>query len=110
MAVERRQYERKHLRTSGQLFVAGRPPMEVRTIDLSLGGLALAAPMDVPAKTLCVVRVVLPLKPKGNVLLEARARVVHSVLSSAQAGFSIGLQFTDVSAATAAALNQFLGA
>ena len=108
MGTERRQHERKPLRASGQLLLANRAPMEIRTVDLSLGGAGVVAPVNLAPKLTCLVRIALPIKPKGSALIEAQAAVAHSVLSSSQSGFLIGLQFTSVSAASATAIKQFL--
>ena len=108
MGTERREHERKPLRASGQLLLPNRAPMEVRTVDLSLGGMGVVVPANLAPKLACLVRVALPLKPKGSALMEAQATVAHSVLSGNQAGFLVGLQFTSVSAASAAAIKHFL--
>ncbi len=108
MSVERRQHERKSLRSSAQLVLPNQAPLEVRTVDLSVGGMGVVAAANLAPRLTCLVRVVVPLKPKGVTVIEAQAQVAHGVLSSSHAGFLVGLQFVGISAATAAAIKQFM--
>jgi c-di-GMP-binding flagellar brake protein YcgR len=108
MSAERRHHERKALRVSGQVLIPAQPPMEVRIVDLSRGGMGLVAPINMPAKLVCMVRASLPLRPSGSVVLEVQAKVVHCVLSSAHSGFLAGLQFERLTPAAEAAIKKYL--
>jgi c-di-GMP-binding flagellar brake protein YcgR len=103
----RRLAERKLLRGRAQLQFTGRPPMEVRTLDISASGMAVASPSNLPAAAPCALQLVLPLKT-GRFPLQVNARVVHSVFSNAEGGFKVGMQFLGVSSAMSAAITQYI--
>jgi c-di-GMP-binding flagellar brake protein YcgR len=105
---ERRQSERVAFRGIAQLLVTGHPPLEVRTIDIGLGGIGGVVSGNLPANLACTVRVAIPMRPGGPVTIELRACVVHSILSGNEGGFKIGLQFVHLPASAESALKEFL--
>lgn len=107
---EQRQHRRRVLQTLAQVCLPGQPPFEVRTTDVSLGGLGIVAGANPPPKLLVKVR--LPLPQQGSsrtVAVEFEARVVHSVLSRRHGGFAIGLAFVRPSQALLQAVAGYLG-
>jgi hypothetical protein len=57
--------------------------------------------------TTYLLSVVLP-GPLGQTPLEARAKVMHSVLTESEHGFKVGLSFVELSLAASAAINGYL--
>lgn len=105
--ANRRQSERKSLRSKALLQFSGRSGLEVRTLDVSASGMAIVAPSNLPSAAVCIVQLVLPLK-KGRFPLQVNARVVHSIFSGTESGFKVGLQFLGPSPNMAAALAQYI--
>lgn len=94
---EKRQHKRRWLQTTANVMVAGRSPLEVRTSDISVGGLGIVAPANPPQNLIVTVRLALPMPGSKLVPIEVTGRVVYSVLSRQHGGFSIGLSFMSVS-------------
>jgi len=105
---ERRKTERKSLRTSATVILGQAQAFEVRALDLSIGGMAIVAQANPKPGMVLAIRFMLPLKPVGYTLFEAQARVVHSVFSSAESGFKVGLSFIGLSAEASAAVRAYL--
>jgi c-di-GMP-binding flagellar brake protein YcgR len=109
-ARDRRSCQRKVLRTVAQLRLPGAQALAVRTLDISSDGLCIAAAVNLPAKTECVVCLAMPVRTRGSTSVEIHACVVHSIFTSSEDCFKIGLQFTTLSPETAQTITQFLGA
>lgn len=107
-AGDRREHERRVLRSTATILVAGAPPLAVRTLDISASGLGIVAPVNPPVRLNCTVRVTLPLRPKGSVVHESKAVVVHSIFSNVEDGFKVGLRFVDISPEFAMAVIQYM--
>jgi c-di-GMP-binding flagellar brake protein YcgR len=105
---DRRQHERKLFRCAAHLLVPGRQPLAVRASDLSLGGIGIVAPVNLPLTTGCVVRFVMPLTPRNGTSFEVQVRVIYSIYSAGEDGFKIGLQFDSVSPELASAISRFM--
>jgi len=105
---ERRKTERKALRARATVILGQTQGFEVRTLDVSVGGMAIVAQANPPPGVVLSIRFMMPLKPSGYAPFEARARVVHSVFSSAESGFKVGLSFIDLPADAVAAVNRYL--
>ena len=80
----------------------------VRTIDISLTGLAVVAGMNPLAGTVLEIELALPVRPKSLVPIKSSARVVYAVFSASEGGFKIGLVFTQLSAQQAQAILIFV--
>lgn len=89
------------------VVLPGNQRFAVRTLDISPGGLAIVASANPRPGTTCAVALALPVKPRGAVPLELRAKVVHSVFASSEGGFKIGLSFTELPANAAQAIVTF---
>ena len=105
---ERRKTERKSLRTRATVILGQAQAFEVRTLDISAGGMGIVAQANPPPGVVLTVRFMFPLKPSGYAPFEARARVVHSVFSSVESGFKVGLSFIDLPAGAAATISKYL--
>src|SRR5664279_5069732 len=103
---ERRQYKRAALRGIAHLVLTGHPSIEVRTVDISVGGMGIVASANPPAGLACVIRVVIPVKPRGTTTVEVQAKVAHSIFSHGAGGFLIGLEFSQLSAEAKSAVMQ----
>jgi hypothetical protein len=90
----RREHNRKILRTHARLLLPSKEIVTVRTYDISAGGLGVAAGISLLADTQVGVQVQLPTGDGSREMLMAQAVVTHSVLSQAEQGFKIGLRFT----------------
>ena len=102
--AERRVQPRRVLRVQAELHIAGRPPMSVRTMDISEGGLSVLCLVSLPAHTECVVHLPLPVPPSGRKPLKLRAIVLYSILSSGGGGFQLGMSTPNLDDATRAAI------
>lgn len=112
--AERRQHERRTLRVSAQLRLTdasttGTKPMDVRTIDISLGGMAVVAPVNLRTGVTLTINFTLPARSKGITPVQARVQVMHSILGRDEGGFKIGLRFLGTDNATNASIREFLG-
>ena len=106
-AANRRQYERHALKVTAAIALSSTQIIEVRTIDISLGGIGIIVQVNLPSATVLAIRIPLP-SPKGVSVIETRAEVTYSVLASDVKGFKVGLRFLDLDASATAALIQFL--
>ncbi|MCX9157363.1 PilZ domain-containing protein [Niveibacterium sp. 24ML] len=105
---DRRQNERKPLRTTSYLRLPGSRPTAVRSVDISLGGMSIIATANPPSKTSCVLRVGLPAGAQGIKLVEVEAKVLHSVFSGREDGFKVGLSFVNLGAEARQAISSYL--
>lgn len=103
-AADRRQGQRRALRQAAELVLAGNRILPVRIHDVSLGGMSVIAPVNLPAQTIVRVRTLLPLKPAGRLPAELPCTVQYSVLSSAGGGFQVGMHFGALPEAVRAAI------
>ena len=77
-------------------------------MDISAEGLGVVAALNIPAQTNCSVRLTLPMKPLGGATIDVHVFVTHSVFSTPENGFKLGLQFTNVSTTIAQAIAKFM--
>lgn len=107
--AERRVAERRNLRVAATILLAETQTFAVRTLDISSGGLAIVAAANPRPGVQFLIRFPLAQKNGPHALFEARVRVVHSVFSSAEGGFKLGLSFVELPPASAILLIQALG-
>ncbi len=105
---DRRLYPRKFLSGTGFLLVPGRPPFEIHTLDISMGGMGIVSPLNLPYDLLCEIHFTLAREPAGVDILSAPARVAHSILSGREKGFMVGLQFVNLTPNTANIISRFM--
>jgi PilZ domain len=104
----KRQHERRILRATALLLLSGQPALEVRTSDISLGGLGIVAGANPPPNLICRLSVPLPLTIGGARRIDVVGKVAHSVFSSRDGGFKIGLVFQNPSADALSAITDYL--
>jgi c-di-GMP-binding flagellar brake protein YcgR len=112
--AERRQHERRTLRVAAQLKLTdasatGARPMDVRTLDISLGGMGVVTPVNLRSGVTLTISFTLPARSKGITPIQARVQVMHSILGRDEGGFKIGLRFLAADNATNAAIREYLG-
>jgi c-di-GMP-binding flagellar brake protein YcgR len=105
---ERRQHQRRVLRGPSQIQFENQPFMKTRTMDVSISGLGIVAPVNPPGKTTCTIRFLVPVDTDRQVTVTTSAVVTHSVFSGAEDGFKVGLMFTGLSAETTAILQRYV--
>lgn len=76
-------------------------------LDISAGGAGILAPANPQRGTQFTLRVGLPKRPMGSTLIEVPVEVTHSIFSSSENGFKIGLRFTRLEPSAASAILQF---
>lgn len=106
---DRREHERKPLRIAAQVLLPNAQVFDVRMLDISAGGAGILAPANPQKGTQFVLRVAIPKRPTGNTPCDLPVEVTHSIFSSVENGFKIGLRFTRLDATSAGAIVQFIG-
>ena len=94
---ETRNYPRKVLRGQARIALPGMPATRAKTLDVSLGGICLLVPEQLPTGRIFNVGFEAPLN--GNMVrVFAAGKVIYSILAGTE-GFRTGLQFTEIDAA-----------
>lgn len=97
---------RRILRTPATLLFKDRPPVRVRTIDISTSGIAIMVPMNVAEGQSCGISVDTFVNGR-MVQINAVAKVIYSICVGTT-GFRVGMQFTNVEPAGQTALAQLM--
>ena len=106
---DRRKHSRRALRVPAKISLRGGQILDVRTFDISVGGLAIIAAAAPRPATAFRVAFALPREPKAEILIEAEAEVLHSFYSNAERAHIVGLRFTQVAPQAASAITIFVG-
>ena len=104
---DRRRDERRIYRGGAVWTPVGMAATQVRTVDVSAGGIAIVATFNPPVGCLCTVRFSLPGRT-GPFTVETSGRVVRSVFSSSDDGFRVGLFFDPLSDEAARTLQRYV--
>jgi c-di-GMP-binding flagellar brake protein YcgR len=107
---DRRTSARRAFRAPALLRLPDRQVLEVRTFDISVGGIGVVTPFNLKAAGVCDIRVRPPILTGGVDVLLARARIAHSILSGKEKGFMIGLEFTEIASDLADLIKQYVSA
>jgi len=107
-AIDKRLEDRRSLRVSATVTVSPTQSFEVRTMDISSGGMAICAPANPRIGTQFDISFQIPANPSGFSQVQVRVRVAYSVLSRDQDGFKIGLQFVRLSPDAATAIGRYI--
>lgn len=105
---EFRRHERGRLACTVHLLLPNRRILEARTVDISVGGLRLVTPLNLPLQTMCGVKLVVPGIPSGTHTVMAQAQVSNIVFSGRENGFLVGLRFTSLPASGLQAVSDYL--
>ncbi len=95
-APEQRRNARWQLKTSAQLIVNNNQVVQVRTLDISAGGLSIITQSVLPMGTAVQINLMLPTWNGPLVPMSVRGTVVNSSLDGRNGGFRIGVQFTEI--------------
>lgn len=105
---ERREAPRRALRRPAWFLLPGVRRLEVRTLDISAGGLAVVAPANPPVGMACTIRLTIPTRNSSAEVIEPRVKVMQSLWSTADEGFKVGLRFQDLSSAHARLIRDYM--
>ncbi|WP_298232721.1 PilZ domain-containing protein [uncultured Azohydromonas sp.] len=106
--IDRRLGERKKFRAPALLRLPDRQVIEVRTFDISVGGIGVVTPMNLRQDVVCDIRVRPPILSEGMEVLLARGRIAHSILSGKEKGFLIGLEFVEIASSMREIIKQYV--
>lgn len=106
--ADRRQTERRPLRTSATLLLPGGQTFTVQTLDISLGGIGILAPANPRPGTRLSIRVSLPARPAGLYVFDAGVEVAHSILGRDEGAFKVGLRFVSLDSRGQSAIRHFI--
>jgi c-di-GMP-binding flagellar brake protein YcgR len=106
MIKDSRSFPRKSLRFPAQLQVDGGPALNCKTIDISLGGISLMVPSQLPPGLPC--SFVFEARLNGQIRkIAAKAKVVYAILSGTE-GFRTGLSIVEIDSASNKALAELM--
>lgn len=105
---DRRTAERRTFRTKAVAVINENQVFQVRTLNLSVRGIAVVSHRNIPIGTVISLRFIVPMKVGDSTSIQVQAIVVHSVFSNELDEFNIGLAFIDLSPTDAAAIGSFL--
>lgn len=91
--IESRVHPRHPIRTRGHLLFNGNSPVPVRTLDISVGGLCVVSEITLPVKVQGVIQLSMPMGKGKFELQNINIQVMHSIFSSKEDGFRVGLMF-----------------
>lgn len=103
---ERGQSLRKGFRTLATVRVA-QHVFQVRTLEINPSGIALAVAANPPVGMLLELDLSIPVRG-GPARVHAKGQVTHSVLSSAEGGFRVGVKFVALDEAARNAIDTYL--
>jgi c-di-GMP-binding flagellar brake protein YcgR len=109
LGLDRRTTERRAFRAPALLKLPSQQVLEVRTFDISVGGIGLVVPLNLRRDSVCDVRVRAPVQAEGMEVIMARGRIAHSILSGKEKGFLIGLEFVTLSDPLLSLIKQYVG-
>ncbi len=105
-----RRHVRERFATTVQLTLPNQRVLQGRTLDISLGGMQVVLPENLPLHGECRLSLTIPAIPMGAKVITARAQVTSIVCSGREQGFLAGLRFTTLPTASRAALLRYLQA
>lgn len=100
---------RRTLRTWADIVLAANRTLRARTVEFTSKGLAIVASSNLPAKTPLEVNCVIPMRNGKFASFNAKGHVTHSIYSSQDNGFRIGIAFDEVPRNSAVTLQQLVG-
>ena len=105
---EFREHARARLACTVHVMLPGRRIVEARAVDISVGGLRLLVPTNLPLQSVHNIRLGVPGGPDGTHTVMARAQVMNIMFSGKENGFMVGMRFTSISPAAVEAIEQYL--
>lgn len=95
--------KRKPLASAAQLLFTHRDPINVRTIDISTGGIGILTSENLPIGTNCTLSIRMP----TGQTLKTQAQVTYSILRG-KGGFRIGLRFLSIDPIAVSVISKFM--
>ena len=105
---EYREHARGRIACTVHVMLPGRRIVEARAVDISIGGLRLLVPANLPLHSVHNIRLSLPGGPDGVQTVMARAQVMNVMFSGKENGFMAGLRFITISRSAVEAIEQYL--
>ena len=93
--AERRRSKRTLYRSHAKLLLPGHDAIEVRTVDVSSGGVGVVSPLNLLPGLPCEIHLHFRKIPIGMENIAVRSRIAYCVLSGKEQGFLIGVQFVE---------------
>jgi hypothetical protein len=106
--LDKRVHHRRTLRVAARVVVAGATEVEVRTSDISEGGLGVVAAVNPSIGARFRVRFGLPSGAPEPILIDAQVTVVRSILARDEGGFKIGLLFAPLDESSLDAVRKYI--
>lgn len=105
---DKRFFRRRLLRVAARVILNGNAEFEVRTSDVSEGGLGLVAAANPRVGTRFRVIFAIPNGSLEPVLIDTQVTVVRSILAQDEGGFKIGLLFPSLDEGSAKAIKRYV--
>lgn len=99
---------RKTLRCHAKVAVPGSAPINARTVDISMGGVCVFVPEQLPVGQACMIAFEATTVTGKVRAVATAAKVAYSILSGTD-GFRTGLQFTRLDAEIKKTLAELVG-
>lgn len=106
--AERRSHARRNLRTSAVIVLPGGKTVDVRTLDISPGGVGLLIGANPPKGTFFDLQVALPMRSDGHTKLHVKVEVMQSIYDGHDGGFKVGVRFVGLEPDDSATIAAFL--
>jgi PilZ domain len=105
---ERRHQHRRPFQSSTLLRLPSQQLVQVRTLDIGLGGVGLVAAQHFLSAAGCELRLLLPVNFKAPTMLVVQAAINSSVYRAIDGGFKIGLHFNGLTPEQTVLIEQFI--
>ena len=94
MGAERRDFERRAMTGPARITIEGKPPIMVRILDISFGGMCVVSDTNIPNRQVLKLEFNILIRKSGlYTAIVTHVVVAYSAFSSDQGGFKLGLQF-----------------
>jgi c-di-GMP-binding flagellar brake protein YcgR len=107
VGAERRAHDRRTFRSTAHVLLPGGKTVDVRTFDISVGGLGIIASANPPIGVVIALRVHVPQRSKGVTSIDVHGKVACCVHGAAEGGFRIGLAFSQLPPPAREAIESF---
>jgi c-di-GMP-binding flagellar brake protein YcgR len=107
--IEQRRHKRRYLQVTAHVALPDSQVVEVRTIDVSAGGLAVIGAINPKVGETLFIRFGIPLKSGGRTAVQATVKVEHSIYGAAERNFKIGLRFLKLEPEAVSSIAQYVG-
>ncbi|MCA2999090.1 MAG: PilZ domain-containing protein [Rhodocyclaceae bacterium] len=107
--IEQRQHKRRYLHVTAHVALPDSQIVEVRTTDVSAGGLAIIGAMNPKIGETLFIRFSIPANSGERTPIQATVKVTHSIYGSAQQNFRIGLRFLKLEPEAVLSIAEYVG-